>query len=123
MQELILTLLGLGYTVTFESDALGGCFVLLRELASGQLVNCVVGNSPEESLEAAVVWARGGSEGNGTAPRPTTQHVKIGVKLDCGHTLTYTDSIAEKYPFYCEPCQETPTGKYPWTLATEIVTA
>jgi hypothetical protein len=125
MQDLILTLLGLGYTVTFESDVLGGCFVLMREMASGQLVNCVIGNSPEESLEAAAVWARGGSDGNGTAPRPTAKRVKLTVTGDCGHVVwTGFDAIEEKYPFWCKECEDmVRDGKYPWKLASEIVTA
>jgi len=70
MTDMILTLLGLGYTVTFESDHLGGCFCLLRILDSMELVNCAIGNSPEEALEGATAWAMGTAPGNGTGDRP-----------------------------------------------------
>jgi hypothetical protein len=51
-----------------------------------------------------------------------TQSVKLIVTLDCGHILTYTGAIQEKYPFWCDVCEETiREGKYPWTVTTEIV--
>lgn len=54
----------------------------------------------------------------------TGQHVKITVTLDCGHILTYTDTIKEKYPFGCDECNEDKrTVKYPWVITTEITSA
>jgi hypothetical protein len=47
--------------------------------------------------------------------------IKIIVTLDCGHVLTYTDRIEEKYPFYCAECEEPILGKYPWVITTELV--
>jgi hypothetical protein len=64
---------------------------------------------------------RAGQEA-GTAVLPAFR-VKITVTLDCGHVLTYMGEIEEKYPFWCEECGVVPVGKYPWTLATEIVAA
>jgi hypothetical protein len=55
-------------------------------------------------------------------PEPPAFRVKITVTLDCGHVLTYMDSVTEKYPFWCEECDsERRLGKYPWKLTTEIV--
>lgn len=48
-------------------------------------------------------------------------HIRMTVTLDCGHVLHYTGKIDEKYPFFCEECEYTPTGKYPWTIAAELV--
>ena len=49
--------------------------------------------------------------------------VKITVTLECGHTLTYWDSISEKYPFECQECDYVCYGleKYPWELDTCVV--
>jgi len=49
-------------------------------------------------------------------------HVKITVTMACGHVLTFTDTIEDKYPFWCEECDlDHREGKYPWKLTTEIV--
>lgn len=51
------------------------------------------------------------------------QHVKMTVTCASGHVVgTYTDEIAEKYPFYCEECGDTLHGRYPWKITAEIVT-
>lgn len=56
--------------------------------------------------------------------KPPKQSVRITVTGDCGHVLgTWTDTIEDKYPFYCEECDlDKRTGKYPWKLTTEIIT-
>jgi hypothetical protein len=53
------------------------------------------------------------------------QRVKLTVTGDCGHILWQGyDKIEDKYPFWCEECADDKrTGKYPWTLAAEIVPA
>lgn len=50
-------------------------------------------------------------------------HVRITVTGDCGHVLgIYMDTISEKYPFYCEKCEDyNRTGSYPWEATTEIL--
>lgn len=73
MTDLILTLLSLGYTVTFEHAGGGGCFVLLRRLETQELVNCVVGDTPEEALQGALDWEKSRQLGNGTAERSRAQ--------------------------------------------------
>lgn len=70
MNDIILTLLSLGYTVTFEHGGGGGCFVLLRHLETMELVNCVVADTPEEGLQGALDWEKSRQLGNGTASRP-----------------------------------------------------
>lgn len=124
MTELILNLLSRGYTVTFEDAAGGGCFCLLRLVATMELINCVIGNTPEEALQAAYDWAESGRAGNGTAKRPSAQRVKLTVTGECGHILwTGFDVIEDKYPFYCYECEDDRRqGRYPWKLASEIVT-
>lgn len=53
---------------------------------------------------------------------PDQAHVKITVTCDSGHVIgTWTDSIEEKYPFWCEECgDDKRMTKYPWKLTTEI---
>lgn len=52
------------------------------------------------------------------------QYVKITVTMDCGHKLEFTDTIEDKYPFYCDECElDHRTGRYPWKLSTKIVRA
>lgn len=52
---------------------------------------------------------------------PAGQHVEITITGGCGHVLgTWTDSVSEKYPVWCIECEETLTGKYPWTITTRI---
>jgi hypothetical protein len=70
MSEMILTLLSLGYTVTFEHAGGGGCFLLLRDLGTMELVNCGVADTPEEALQGAMEWEKSRQLGNGTASRP-----------------------------------------------------
>lgn len=52
------------------------------------------------------------------------QHVLITVTCDRKHVIgTWTDTIEEKYPFYCDECDDRKClGKYPWTLTTSIIT-
>jgi hypothetical protein len=52
-----------------------------------------------------------------------TPRVKITVTADCGHVVFEGyDSIAEKYPFWCDECgEDRREGKYPWSLAAQIV--
>lgn len=54
--------------------------------------------------------------------------VKITVTCPSGHEVgNWKDKIAEKYPFYCDTCDDLGDeadlrrGKYPWELTTEIV--
>ena len=70
MTELILDLITRDYTVTFERAGGGGCFCLLRLVATMELVNCCIGDTPEEALQGAYDWAESGKVGNGTAARP-----------------------------------------------------
>jgi hypothetical protein len=51
------------------------------------------------------------------------QRVKLTVTGECGHVLwTGFDVIEEKYPFWCEECDDMRReGRYPWKLASEIV--
>jgi len=70
MADLIMNLTERGYTVTFEHAGGGGCFCLLRLVATMELVNCVIGDTPEEALQGAYDWAESGRVGNGTAARP-----------------------------------------------------
>lgn len=53
----------------------------------------------------------------------TEQRVKLTVTGECGHVLwTGFDVIEEKYPFYCGECEDMRReGRYPWKLASEIV--
>lgn len=50
-------------------------------------------------------------------------HIKLTVTCDAGHVLgTWMNAIEDKYPFYCEECDDDKrTGAYPWTLTAEIV--
>jgi hypothetical protein len=49
--------------------------------------------------------------------------VKITVQCAGDHVVgVWFNTIEEKYPFYCGECDDDiRTGKYPWTLKTEIV--
>ena len=51
---------------------------------------------------------------------------RVKITLICGdneqHTMgTYIDTMQEKYPLWCEQCEETAGGKYPFTIRTEII--
>lgn len=53
--------------------------------------------------------------------------VTITVICGAGHVVgTYHNKIAEKYPFFCETCEDEHgcgdlrEGKYPWSLSTAI---
>jgi hypothetical protein len=48
--------------------------------------------------------------------------VEITVTCECGKILgIWIDAIDEKYPFWCEDCDEYKReGKYPWSLKTTI---
>lgn len=61
--------------------------------------------------------------GKETSMGPVQRHVRITVTGDCGHILgVYSDAIKEKYPFWCDKCQEDKRlGSYPWKLTTELV--
>lgn len=54
-------------------------------------------------------------------------HVKMSVYCGsggygCGSLIgEYYDHIDEKYPFYCEECEETTSGKWPWSIRAEAV--
>ena len=52
-----------------------------------------------------------------------TRPVRITVTGDCGHVLFEgLDVVEEKYPFWCEICEEyRRDGKYPWRLTTEVL--
>jgi len=55
-------------------------------------------------------------------PRPDGYRVLIRVWCACGKQVgEYWDEIREKYPFWCEDCDETCNGKYPWRLDTRVV--
>lgn len=49
----------------------------------------------------------------------------VRITVTCGECdqeiATFTDTIAEKYPFYCETCEDQTSGKHPWSLTTEVV--
>lgn len=51
--------------------------------------------------------------------------VAITVTCACGAVIWQgPGEIAEKYPFWCDNCQEyASTGSYPWTLKAEIIPA
>lgn len=56
-------------------------------------------------------------------PKLHPVHVKITVHCGADHVIgVWVDSIAERWPFWCEECgiYKTP-GPYPWSLTTEIV--
>jgi hypothetical protein len=57
------------------------------------------------------------------APDARVTHVRITVTCDAGHVIgTWLDTIEEKYPFWCDECDDDKrTGKYPWKLTTEVV--
>jgi hypothetical protein len=48
--------------------------------------------------------------------------VLITVQCDYDHVIGHwIDTVEEKYPFYCDECDEQcTTGKYPWKLTTRI---
>jgi hypothetical protein len=49
--------------------------------------------------------------------------VLITITCKCGAVIEeYTDRFEEKYPFWCDGCDEDMrTQKYPWSLNTKIV--
>ena len=54
--------------------------------------------------------------------RPAGYRVCITVWCGCGRELgTWWDRVEEKYPFWCETCDETTSGKYPWRLEAVVV--
>lgn len=72
------------------------------------------------SMREIIDWASIGDDLG--QPEPEL-HVRMTVTGGCGHVLgTYTDKIDEKYPFWCDVCEEyIRTDKYPWTITTELV--
>lgn len=72
------------------------------------------------------------ADGNQPAPESPPLRVKMevycGDKPDakgglfgCGALIgTFYDKVADKYPFWCSSCEETTSGKYPWTLYATI---
>lgn len=53
--------------------------------------------------------------------KPTT--VQITVTCECGEILgVWENVIDERYPFWCEACDEYKRGgRYPWKLTTEVL--
>lgn len=49
--------------------------------------------------------------------------VKITVTCECGTVIgIFFNTIDEKYPFYCDECDEYKrAGRYPWSLTTGVV--
>lgn len=86
----------------------------------------------EQAAAHLAAWAAKHEDAAAPAERPgdAGAHVRITVTCDTGHVIgTWTDTIEEKYPFYCEECDSVDwdadkrTGKYPWKLTTEIISA
>lgn len=123
MADLILTLLGLGYTVTFERCESGDHFCLLRRVDNMRLVHTAIADTPEEAVLAVATWVHG--QAGSAALNPPAQQVKLTVTGECDHVIwTGFDKIEEKYPFWCEQCDDfRANGRYPWKLASEIVQA
>lgn len=113
-------LLATGHQVTLMKEPDGFGAEVIRE-ADNQRWDSTMEDTPARALWAASPL-HGDDEPFPGWPAPAGRHVEITVTGDCGHVLgTWTDTVAEKYPFYCGECGETKNlHKYPWTLATRI---
>lgn len=48
-------------------------------------------------------------------------HVVITLTCEAGHTMgIYVDEMTAKYPLWCGECDDTMSGKYPFTITTSI---
>lgn len=49
---------------------------------------------------------------------------RVRIDVECGrcHQIlgTWYDRIEEKYPFWCDSCEDAPRGSYPWVLTTTV---
>jgi hypothetical protein len=54
-------------------------------------------------------------------PDRLNHHVVITVICDNGHVVgQWANVIEEKYPFYCDQCDDQLNGSYPWQIVTRI---
>lgn len=53
-----------------------------------------------------------------------THRVQVKLTMICpeGHIMgTYVDSIADKYPLWCDGCDDTMSGKYPFIVKSQVI--